>query len=47
MHCGCAIIGHGIEARGVLYCCNHCARQGEMSASGGETRSNYSASPAS
>jgi len=26
-HCGCRIIGHGMEARGRFYCCAHCARQ--------------------
>ncbi len=26
VHCGCKIIGHGVEARGGLYCCVHCAR---------------------
>lgn len=26
-HCGCKIIGHGIEADGTFYCCAHCARQ--------------------
>ena len=25
-HCGCKIIGHGIEANGTFYCCAHCAR---------------------
>ena len=25
-HCGCKIVGHGIEADGVFYCCAHCAR---------------------
>lgn len=25
-HCGCRIIGHGLEASGVLYCCVHCAK---------------------
>jgi hypothetical protein len=25
-HCGCRIIGHGIEAQGVFYCCANCAR---------------------
>jgi len=25
-HCGCRIIGHGIEAKGVFYCCANCAR---------------------
>jgi hypothetical protein len=24
-HCGCRIIGHGVEARGTFYCCAHCA----------------------
>ncbi len=26
-HCGVRMIGQGIEARGVYYCCAHCARQ--------------------
>ena len=26
-HCGCRIIGHGIEADGQFYCCAHCARE--------------------
>jgi Rieske Fe-S protein len=24
-HCGCRIIGHGVEAKGVMFCCVHCA----------------------
>ena len=24
-HCGCKIIGHGIESDGAMYCCAHCA----------------------
>lgn len=24
-HCGCKVIGHGIEADNVFYCCAHCA----------------------
>ncbi|MGZ4305459.1 MAG: hypothetical protein ACXVSL_11420 [Solirubrobacteraceae bacterium] len=24
-HCGCKIIGHGIESEGSFYCCAHCA----------------------
>jgi Zn finger protein HypA/HybF involved in hydrogenase expression len=24
-HCGCRIIGHGVEADDTLYCCAHCA----------------------
>ena len=26
-HCGCRIIGHGIEAKDSFYCCANCARQ--------------------
>lgn len=26
-HCGCRIIGHGVEADGTMYCCAHCARK--------------------
>ena len=25
-HCGCRIVGHGIEAGGTYYCCAHCAK---------------------
>jgi hypothetical protein len=24
-HCGCKIVGHGIENEGVMFCCAHCA----------------------
>ena len=24
-HCGCRVIGHGVEAGGRMYCCAHCA----------------------
>lgn len=24
-HCGCRIIGHGMEANGTMYCCAHCS----------------------
>ena len=24
-HCGCRIVGHGMEAGGKYYCCAHCA----------------------
>ncbi len=27
VHCGCKIIGHGIEQAGLFYCCAHCAEQ--------------------
>jgi hypothetical protein len=26
-HCGCKVVGHGIEGRGAFYCCAHCAKQ--------------------
>jgi hypothetical protein len=26
-HCGCKIVGHGVEAKGAFYCCAHCAHQ--------------------
>ena len=25
-HCGCKVVGHGIEAGGRFFCCAHCAR---------------------
>jgi len=24
-HCGCKVVGHGVEANGTFYCCAHCA----------------------
>jgi hypothetical protein len=26
-HCGCRIIGHGMEEGGKIFCCAHCAHQ--------------------
>ena len=26
-HCGCRVIGHGVEADGSIYCCAHCAQE--------------------
>ena len=26
-HCGCTIIGHGMEMDGTFFCCAHCATQ--------------------
>ena len=26
IHCGCRIVGHGIEADGRFFCCAHCAQ---------------------
>ena len=30
-HCGCRIIGHGVEQAGAIYCCVHCAKQAGVS----------------
>jgi hypothetical protein len=24
-HCGCRVIGHGVQDNGAIYCCVHCA----------------------
>jgi Rieske Fe-S protein len=24
-HCGCRVIGHGVEEKGSIFCCAHCA----------------------
>jgi hypothetical protein len=26
-HCGCRIVGHGMESAGRFYCCAHCAKE--------------------
>lgn len=26
-HCGCRVIGHGVDAGATIYCCAHCARE--------------------
>ena len=26
-HCGCRILGHGVETEDAIYCCAHCARK--------------------
>jgi hypothetical protein len=26
-HCGCRIIGHGVEGAGSMFCCAHCAEE--------------------
>jgi phage terminase large subunit GpA-like protein len=26
-HCGCKIVGHGVQAGASLYCCAHCSQQ--------------------
>jgi hypothetical protein len=27
LHCGCRILGHGVEHNGAIYCCVNCARR--------------------
>jgi hypothetical protein len=26
-HCGCRIVGHGVETDGAMFCCAHCAEE--------------------
>jgi hypothetical protein len=26
-HCGCRIVGHGVETDGRMFCCAHCAKE--------------------
>jgi Rieske Fe-S protein len=30
-HCGCRVIGHGVEANGSIFCCAHCAAEAGVS----------------
>jgi hypothetical protein len=30
-HCSCAIVGHGVEAEGDIFCCAHCAQASGVS----------------
>ncbi len=30
-HCGCRIVGHGVEQGGVIFCCAHCAEKAGVS----------------
>lgn len=31
-HCGCRVIGHGVESDGRIFCCANCARNAGVSA---------------
>lgn len=33
-HCGCMVLGHGVETDRGTYCCSHCARSSEDAAAG-------------
>jgi hypothetical protein len=26
-HCRCRVVGHGVEAKGAMFCCAHCAKK--------------------
>ena len=30
-HCGCKVVGHGVEQGGKVFCCVHCAKQSGVS----------------
>lgn len=30
-HCGCRVVGHGVESDGSIYCCAHCAEESGVS----------------
>lgn len=30
-HCGCRVVGHGVEQSGNIYCCAHCAKHDGVS----------------
>lgn len=42
-HCGCRIVGHGIELDGLFYCCAHCARKEGVTAAVDHPKSAMSA----
>lgn len=31
-HCGCRVVGHGVEQNGTVFCCANCAKQVGVSA---------------
>jgi hypothetical protein len=31
-HCGCRVIGHGVEGDGRIFCCAHCAEESGVTA---------------
>ncbi len=32
VHCGCRVVGHGVESDGEIFCCAHCARHSGVTA---------------
>ncbi|HEV2784181.1 MAG TPA: Prokaryotic metallothionein [Actinophytocola sp.] len=43
-HCGCRILGHGVEVEGRFFCCAHCARAAD-SGLGAQIRDTVGAHP--
>jgi len=43
-HCGCRVIGHGVEAAGVIFCSNHCLRASTSDAVDEASRESFPAS---
>jgi hypothetical protein len=27
VHCGCRVVGHGVQDEGAIFCCVHCAKE--------------------
>ncbi|MFJ8912927.1 Prokaryotic metallothionein [Amycolatopsis sp. NPDC102389] len=42
-HCGCRVVGHGIQVEDRFFCCAHCARESSV-AGGDKARDSVSAS---
>ncbi|PPE70174.1 hypothetical protein IS481_03025 [Caldimonas thermodepolymerans] len=44
-HCGCRIVGHGIESVSGFFCCAHCASEAGVSGAVDNTRAGEGAGP--
>jgi hypothetical protein len=31
VHCGCRVVGHGVQDEGAIFCCVHCAKESGVS----------------
>ena len=43
-HCACRILGHGLERGGLIFCCEHCAREASGAAIDESSRESFPAS---
>lgn len=43
-HCGCRVVGHGLEHSGVTFCCAHCMRQASSDAIDEASKESFPAS---